>query len=206
MSTSPRRPPPRVERRSNNNTVLWLQFIAVSLGLVAFNIVYHDSMVTHNIEGHNPHIKHHIPAEVRNGSNPAEKGERPIKGNKNNNGQQNGGQGKNKVNRVKKGHKKDPSSALGHPAKEKDPVPVTGNLNEFNNVDHDVAGLSCEAYGGPSKEVAQELVYWEDIPTDSDFVSPFYEHGHEKYLTFEPDGGGWNNIRCVATFYGLPFV
>ena len=202
MSTSPRRPPSRVERRSNNNnTVLWLQFIAVSLGLMAFNVVYHESVVNHYIEDHNPHIKHHIPAEDRNNrSKSAKKGEGTMKGNKN------GGQGKKKVNRMKKVQKKDPSSALDHSAKEKDPGPVTGNLNEYDNVDHDIAGLSCEAYGGPSKEVAQELVYWEDIPTDSDFVSPFYEHGHEKYLTFEPDGGGWNNIRCVTTFYGLPFV
>jgi hypothetical protein len=27
-------------------------------------------------------------------------------------------------------------------------------------------GLSCQAYGGPSDEVAKEMVYWEHIPSD----------------------------------------
>lgn len=61
---------------------------------------------------------------------------------------------------------------------------------------HKVAGLSCKAYGGPSDEVAAEMVYWEDIPSDAKFVSPYKNAGpKKKYLTFEPDEGGWNNIR-----------
>ena len=61
---------------------------------------------------------------------------------------------------------------------------------------HTLAGLSCAKYGGPSDEVAQEMVYWSDIPSDSQFVSPFKKEGEgeTKYMTFEPDGGGWNNI------------
>ena len=61
---------------------------------------------------------------------------------------------------------------------------------------HRVAGLSCERYGGPPDVAANKMVYWEDIPTDSEYVSPFYD-GTTKYLTFEPDGGGWNNIRMA---------
>jgi hypothetical protein len=62
--------------------------------------------------------------------------------------------------------------------------------------DHKVAGLSCEKYGGPSDEIAAEMVYWRDIPSDATFQSPFAKSGPEpKYLTFEPDEGGWNNIR-----------
>jgi hypothetical protein len=62
--------------------------------------------------------------------------------------------------------------------------------------DHMVAGLSCEKYGGPSDEIAAEMVYWRDIPSDATFQSPFAKSGTEpKYLTFEPDEGGWNNIR-----------
>jgi hypothetical protein len=64
---------------------------------------------------------------------------------------------------------------------------------------HQVAGLSCGKYGGPSDDIASEMVYWRDIPQDSSYVSPFRLHsegpGNEKYLTFEPDEGGWNNIR-----------
>lgn len=60
-----------------------------------------------------------------------------------------------------------------------------------------LAGLNCDAFGGPSREQAQEMVYWSDIPSDSRYVSPFHEKRsqYRRYLTFEPDGGGWNNIR-----------
>jgi hypothetical protein len=54
-----------------------------------------------------------------------------------------------------------------------------------------LAGLDCTAHGGPAD--AQEMVYWSDIPSDNAHVSPFYSSHF--YLTFEPDGGGWNNIR-----------
>ena len=40
---------------------------------------------------------------------------------------------------------------------------------------------------------AQEMVYWSDIPSDNAHVSPFFSPHF--FLTFEPDGGGWNNIR-----------
>jgi GDP-fucose protein O-fucosyltransferase len=62
---------------------------------------------------------------------------------------------------------------------------------------HAVAGLSCGKYGGPPDEIAAEMVYWRDIPSDSKYVSPFKSttKDGEKYLTFEPDEGGWNNIR-----------
>lgn len=59
--------------------------------------------------------------------------------------------------------------------------------------------LSCQAHGGPSDEVAQDLVYWQHIPSDNAYKSPFFKHddGVERYLTFEPDGGGFNNIRMA---------
>jgi len=61
---------------------------------------------------------------------------------------------------------------------------------------HTLAGLSCEKYGGPSDEAAAEMVYWSDIPTDSSYVSPFKKKTTAvQYMTFEPDEGGWNNIR-----------
>jgi hypothetical protein len=64
---------------------------------------------------------------------------------------------------------------------------------------HVVSGLDCTKYGGPSNDVAAEMIYWRDIPTDAVFASPFAklsgEGNAKKYLTFEPDEGGWNNIR-----------
>jgi hypothetical protein len=61
---------------------------------------------------------------------------------------------------------------------------------------HVLAGLSCDKFGGPSKDLAAEMVYWEDIPEDSKYVSPF-KRSAPQYMTFEPDGGGWNNIRMA---------
>jgi hypothetical protein len=58
---------------------------------------------------------------------------------------------------------------------------------------HTLAGLDCTAYGGPDNEKAEEMVYWSDIPSDNAHVSPFYDE--QKFMTFEPDQGGWNNIR-----------
>lgn len=66
---------------------------------------------------------------------------------------------------------------------------------------HRVAGLSCEAHGGPSsRDAVEEMVYWRDIPADAEYVSPFQaplnsRKKEELYLTFEPDEGGWNNLR-----------
>jgi hypothetical protein len=61
-----------------------------------------------------------------------------------------------------------------------------------------LAGLNCDAYGGPEPEVAAEMVYWSDIPSDSEFVSPFHaKHGqHKRYLTFEPDGVRSGKFPC----------
>jgi len=41
------------------------------------------------------------------------------------------------------------------------------------------------------------LVYWNDPQgtRDQEFLSPFATKGKTKYLSFEPDSGGWNNIR-----------
>lgn len=43
--------------------------------------------------------------------------------------------------------------------------------------DNALAGLSCDAYGGPSNDVAQEMVYWQDIPSDRyerEILQPYY--------------------------------
>jgi hypothetical protein len=48
--------------------------------------------------------------------------------------------------------------------------------------------LECAAYGGPTPEIAQEMVYWQDIPSDTRYVSPFRGSADDdpKYMTFEP--------------------
>lgn len=49
--------------------------------------------------------------------------------------------------------------------------------------------------GHPDESMIEDMVYWSDIPSDSKYRSPFYDKN--KYLTFEPDHGGWNNIRMA---------
>ena len=82
-----------------------------------------------------------------------------------------------------------------------------GSIGRGNN--HHL--LNCEPYGGPSEELAKEMIYWKDIPSDANYQSPFLkkksdsgnhqqsqgQHQDELFLTFEPDGGGWNNIRMA---------
>ena len=82
------------------------------------------------------------------------------------------------------------------------------NDNNDDQQEHTIANLNCEAYGGPSNKDAEEMVYWEDIPKDALHMSPFHaEHPQNnnnnnkqsitQFLTFEPDAGGWNNIRMA---------
>jgi len=54
---------------------------------------------------------------------------------------------------------------------------------------HEIRDLSCINYGGPlQRSDVLDIVYWNDIVSDSNFTSPF--HDQEKYLTFEPDPSG----------------
>ena len=47
-------------------------------------------------------------------------------------------------------------------------------------------------------QVKSEVIYWKVVPGDNEFESPITPHHdehHDRYLTFEYDNGGWNNMR-----------
>ncbi|KAL7578105.1 hypothetical protein ACA910_015036 [Epithemia clementina (nom. ined.)] len=68
----------------------------------------------------------------------------------------------------------------------------------INNKKKNVGQLTCQEYGGPMEwEATQEMVYWQDISEDETYESSFYDPEQPKFLTFEPDRGGFNNIRMA---------
>ena len=68
---------------------------------------------------------------------------------------------------------------------------------------HPVAHLNCADHGGPTDpRIIDEMVFWTDIPSDSYYLSPMHPLNDpytpddtERFLTFEPDDAGWNNVR-----------
>lgn len=46
--------------------------------------------------------------------------------------------------------------------------------------------------------IDSEVIYWKIVPGDRTYespITPHHEDHHDKYLTFEYDAGGWNNVR-----------
>ena len=53
--------------------------------------------------------------------------------------------------------------------------------------------LFCDGH-----ERESEVIYWMDVPGDDSYESPITPHHadhHDRYITFEYDNGGWNNVR-----------
>ena len=53
--------------------------------------------------------------------------------------------------------------------------------------------LTCKG-----QQIDSEVIYWKIVPGDNEYESPITPHHgvhHDRYLTYEYDEGGWNNIR-----------
>lgn len=91
--------------------------------------------------------------------------------------------------------KKMPSKVRKRKKKERDDDQHHSRLEKKATAKKDASALSeigeliCDDHGGPSKELAAEMIYWKDIPSDASWVSPFKKPNRRQFLTFEPDGG-----------------
>ena len=124
-------------------------------------------------------------------------------------------------------HVQEKMDFLGKGMKKKKFKPTKQLLNQVKTYPHTISGLNCLLYGGPSHTSCQEIVYWKDIPSDSEYTSPFYysKKQHQgvnimddditanqrpylraneisrdstnKYLIFQLDDNDWNNKRMV---------
>lgn len=65
----------------------------------------------------------------------------------------------------------------------------------LNDVKNERGFLTCDG-----EKVDSEVIYWKIVPGDNSYESPITPHHgmhHDKYLSFEYDGGGWNNVRMA---------
>lgn len=81
----------------------------------------------------------------------------------------------------------------------------TNNDNNKEEKIHPVAHLNCADHGGPTDpHIIDEMVFWSDIPSDASYLSPMHPLNDpytpddtERYLTFEPDHGGWSKSSSI---------
>ena len=70
--------------------------------------------------------------------------------------------------------------------------PAAGSKNGVSSMVTLVPDPTCE-----------QLMYWtKGASKEKSWVSPWRQEG--QYITFEPDHGGWNNVRMVSAFWQLP--
>jgi len=74
---------------------------------------------------------------------------------------------------------------------------ATTEVNKLKDKAHKAENtVEAEAFCPSHPQALGELKYWKSATKeDLDWKSPFNPNNELKYVTFEPDHGGWNNIR-----------
>jgi hypothetical protein len=68
-----------------------------------------------------------------------------------------------------------------------------GSSDTLTDATADTSLLNCEGHGVKD---AEHMVFWEHVEADQNYVNPFSPK-EEEFVTFEPDAGGWNNLRMA---------
>ena len=184
-----------VRAKKQSPILLWVGLCCIVSG--AFNII--NAHWLHSSEHHGPSLSkkksvfrnHHRGGAIHNAMQEFLKGKEKLKAKQE--AQVEGGKDSNPQ---EKAHPPVPPQKQGQGhlvVIDQPPKPAAKTFDNWGDAAHPdtLATLSCEAHGGPSTAEAQEMVYWHDIPSDTKYTSPlFRSDGVERYLTFEPDGGG----------------
>jgi len=91
------------------------------------------------------------------------------------------------------------SEGMGRVASNTALMPQTGvksNVPPVKPSDSEAEQIGLLKCGG--KYIESEIIYWKRVPGDDSYESPITPHHgihHDRYLSFEYDEGGWNNIR-----------
>jgi hypothetical protein len=72
------------------------------------------------------------------------------------------------------------------------------NPSQLQQLRKRLGTLTCDKYGGPSLEKAREMVYWQDIPSDAKYVSPF----RQRHLA-EANGATSARSYMVSGFFAV---
>lgn len=95
-----------------------------------------------------------------------------------------------------------PATAREEDIRQESPAEWTNNTQKRPSSSSAPPSLQCSDHGGPNSVEAatREMVYWSDNAGDDDYESPFlqeYRRYSDRYVTFEPVSGAWNNVRVA---------
>lgn len=106
---------------------------------------------------------------------------------------------------IKSGDKEEGNAPKPPDDDQKDLLPANHNAEGSASASSIVDGPAIDRRGSKrgvlmcnGVRIDSEVIYWKIVPGDNEFESPITPHHglhHDRYLSFEYDQGGWNNVR-----------